>query len=744
MCIRDSINAEYGVAAGLTMAAAAHHEDPVPAGPSSPGPVFNDNSSWRGASRDVMGVTDGVLELDEVERRTFGEEDREESCGSNIGWLRLNKTAKKFFPPLQWVPVYSSTDLKGDLISGITVGCMLVPQSMAYAVLADLPPVNGLYSSFVGLLVYALFGTSRQLGLGPVAVVSLMVSSTLNADDSDANKVQQAAQLSFVVGMALTVLGLLRAGVMVNFISHSVMSAFTSAAGITIGASQFKHLFGLEVPRYDRAMVFQTTVKILSNLDHANGYAVIQGFSAILFLILLRLWKSSHPTPPEGCKAGWWCLRMLADFSALVVAAVWTSWAFLWNKGGINVPTVGDIPSGYSSPSTDSIPSFTEMEGILIVSVVIAMVGYLESMSVSQIMASKFQYRVDANQELLAIGAANVIASFFGAFPTVGSFSRTAVHGNVGARTNAAGAISAFVVFGSLYFLTTLFVYLPYSALAAMIEVAVLNLVDIQAFVEAYKLHKRDFVVMLVTFTTTLGLGVKEGLFTGICLSILLVVQHSAFPRCSIHGRRPTGNYRDVARFPDAVEDPRFIIVCLHAKIFFANANRFGAFVTKAILRAHSKALELEGTPQKEFEEARRPEKDELKWLILDARAITDIDLSGLHVLHGMSKSLEKKNDMRIVMCNASDKVRKQVQRAEGVMGHVLFTKLTSKDTEDAVEFCLNHSDPEAQDGVEANIVHEENTVKVPSMQPELQLHDRDEQAPEEHKGRLSPATLIL
>jgi len=562
-----------------------------------------------------------------------------------------------------------------------------VPQCMAYAVLANLPPVYGLYSSVVGVLVYSVLGTSRQLGLGPVAVVALMISNAISDDASDDERAKQAAQLAFTVGLVLLVLGVMRAGILVNFISHSVMSAFTSAAGITIAASQFKYLFGISVPRYKHAMVIQTVVKILSEIHTSNEYAVIMGFTAIGFLIILRIYKSKHPQPPEGCQCWWRFMIFLADFSALMVAAICTVWAWLWNKAGIEVETVGDIPSGYSSPGTDSVPSFNELEGILIVCVVIAMVGYLESMSVSQIMATKFGYRIDANQELIAIGAANLLGSFFMAFPTVGSFSRTAVHGNVGAKTPLSGAISGLIVLGALYLLTPLFVYLPYCALAAMIEVAVLNLVDIGAFIEAWKLHKRDFAVMLVTFVTTLGLGVKEGLFTGICLSILLVVQHSAFPRCSIHGKRPNGNYRDVSRFPDATEHPKYVIVVLHAKVFFANANRFGSFVNKAIARSlrHTEAE----TMKRDTVEDGMETQQQLEWLILDARAITDIDLSGLHVLGKMNITLEKKYDMKIVICNVSDKVRKQLSRAEEVTGHQIAVKVTSQDTEDAVNFCL-------------------------------------------------------
>ena len=641
------------------------------ADPSSPpGARIHDNAAWRGGARDVMGVVDGIVPVDENEARTFGDDNEDDPACAGQCWAKCCKIAQVAFPPLQWVPNYSLLDLKGDMISGITVGCMLVPQSMAYATLADLPPQNGLYSSCIGLIVYSLLGTSRQLGLGPVAVVSLMVASAIDPDDSDELKVAAASQLAFLVGIVLFVLGLLRAGVLVNFISHSVMSAFTSAAGITIGASQFKYLFGITVPRYDYAMVFQTIIKILSELDEANGYAVIMGFSSILALMLLRMWKSRHSAPPtEGCKVGWYILMGIADFSALVLALTTTIWAWLWNMADINVDTVGDIPSGYASPNGDGVPSFSETSSIMIVCMVIALVGYLESMSVAQIMASKFQYTVNANQELIAIGAANFIASFFSAFPCVGSFSRTAVHGNVGAKTQLAGAISSLIVLGALYFLTKLFVYLPYCALAAMIEVAVLNLIDINAFIEAWKLHKRDFIVMITTFVVTLCMSVKIGLFTGICLSILLVVQHSAFPRCSIHGKRPNGAYRDVGRFPDAVEIPSVLIVVLHAKIFFANANRFGSFVSKAIRRANEKQ-DVMPTGSGKTDQA-HGSKGDLNWLVLDARAITDVDLSGLHVLHEMCNTLRKKHQIEIVICNVSDKVKKQLNGAAEVLGDV-------------------------------------------------------------------------
>jgi len=610
------------------------------------------------------------------------EDDRDVQCvGAMDRVFRSTNAIGKTFPILKWGSEYSSEDFKGDINAGLTVGAMLVPQSMAYALLADLPPIYGLYSSIVPLVTYACLGTSRQLGVGPVAIVALMIASSFNGDMTVDQKVQQAMTMSFIVGLCMLIMGILRLGIVVNFISHSVMSAFTSAAGITIGCSQLKYLFGVEVKRYKVAAVFQTIYSILSDIGDWHGWTCLLGFTLFTVLLLMKQWKSAYPRDPNGNSIAWTVMAFFCDFSALFSAVIGTLWSYVYHKNGIEMVIVGDLPTGLSSPSFDCIPNFEDFESLFAVSLTIAIVGYLESIAVAQIMALKFKYKIDANQELLGIGMANFLGSLFSGFPVVGSFSRTAVNGNTGARTPLCGVISAMIVLLALSLITSLFYYLPLAALAAMIEVAVMNLIDFNEMYMAYVLDKRDFVVMIITFATTLGLGVKEGLFTGVLVSMALVVQHSAFPRIAILGKRTEktniNQYRDIKRFDDAKEQPGILIVRLDAKLFFANAAKFGEFVAKAIAmrNANDDAI-LDETS--------------LHSVLIDSRGINDVDLSGIHMLTEMASELERLG-LSLVFCNCNDMVKKRMMLSH-IKDSIPEAFMMVEDTQDAVDF-INSDD---------------------------------------------------
>jgi len=525
------------------------------------------------------------------------------------------------------------------------------------------------------LIVYVFFGTSRQIGIGPVAVVSLMIASAMDSDMSSEAKAERASYMAFTVGVIMIAMGLLRMGIVVNFISHSVMSAFTSAAGITIGTSQLKNIFGVTVPRYKVCSVPQTIIEIFKKADEWHWWTVFLGFTFFTMLFAMKKWKARFPKSNNGNSIMWYIMCYLADFSALICAVLGIVWCYLFNKSGIDVKHVGSIPEGLRAPSFDNVPSFDELEEIFIDSFIIAIVGFLESIAVSQIMALKFRYRINANQELIGIGTSNFVSALFSGFPIVGSFSRTAVNGNTGARTQMSGAIAGLVVLMALYALTSLFYYLPLAALSAMILVAVMNLIDFDEMILAYHLDKRDFVVMLVTFLTTILLGVKEGLFAGIALSILLVVQHSAFPRIAILGKTSKGQYRDVKRFDDAVQDPNILILRLDAKLFFANSAKFCDFIQKSVDRVTPKVNE-EG----EYEEARA-----VHTVLIDARGINDIDLSGIHALAELVETLHRQ-DLTLVFCNIKDLVKKRLLRSS--LSKVLPEDLLSdKDTQEVVDF---------------------------------------------------------
>jgi len=637
----------------------------------------HDSAEWRSQARGIMGVLDGIDKEEEEKEavQCVGVADRVKKQCAVIG---------TFFPPLVWVPNYTLEDFKGDINSGLTVGCMLVPQCMAYALLADLPPIYGMYSSVVPLMAYGILGTSRQCGLGPVAVIALMIASTFSSEMDEASKIQQAMYLSFMVGCIMVVMGMFRLGIMVNFISHSVMSAFTSGAGITIGTSQLKHFFGVKVKKYKYAMVFQTWYEIIADFENWSWWTVLMGFTMVALLVFLKMWKGWYPKSRDENKPNsiqWTIFATIADFSALVVALLGILWAYLFHLADIEVNYVGDIPSGLKSPSFDSAPGFDKFEELFMSALTIAIVGYLESIAVCQMMALKFNYKIDANQELIAIGAANFLGSLFGGFPVVGSFSRTAVNGNTGSRTQLCGIITSCIVLAALFLITSWFYYLPLCALAAMVEVAVLNLVDFHEMRMAWEMDKRDFIVMIITFLTTLGVGVKEGLFTGIFVSMALVVQHSAFPRIVVLGKRANGAYRDISKFgkgcafagdDPAEEIPGILIVRLDAKLFFANAAKFGEFVVH-----HCKKRTLELGDKWEV----NPER--VYSVLIDSRGINDTDLSGLHMLAEMHSEVSRL-DITMLYCNINDKVKKRLlQSAINIKDEWLI----QEDTEVAVQY---------------------------------------------------------
>lgn len=595
-----------------------------------------------------MGVVDGLEQEDEDEDvACVGAMDRVTKQCSIFG---------KFFPILTWGSQYSCEDAKCDINAGLTVGCMLVPQCMAYALLADLPVNYGLYSSVIPLYVYAFLGTSGQCGIGPVAVISLMISSSFTDDMDQDAKIEQAMYLSFIMGLLMVIMGCVRLGVIVNFISHSVMSAFTSGAGITIGTSQCKHLFGVTTTKFKLAYVFRTLAEIVTKFSEWSWETMAMGFSLWGLMLALKQWKGCYPKAKAGQPPNSWphtIFTLVCDFSALVCAVIGTFWAFGFRESGIAIKTAGEIPSGLQTPTIDAVPSFDKFEELVVTALLIAIVGYLESIAVCQIMALRTNTKIDANQELFAIGGANLIGSFFSGFPVVGSFSRTAVNGNTGSRTPMCGIITATVVLGALYFLTSLFYFLPLCALAAMVEVAVLNLVDFHEIYSAYQLDKRDFAVMMITFLTTLCWDVKMGLFIGVGASILLVVQHSAFPRVVVLGKRDNGQYRDKKRLTGCKDVPGVLIIRLDAKLFFANAAKFHSFVIDAVDKRDKVDEAGTGTLT--------------DTVIIDARGINDVDLSGLHMLHELVNEL-KRDERNLVFCNINDKVKKRMH-ASAVYG---------------------------------------------------------------------------
>nr|7V73_A Chain A, Prestin [Homo sapiens]7V74_A Chain A, prestin [Homo sapiens]7V75_A Chain A, prestin [Homo sapiens] len=489
-----------------------------------------------------------------------------------------------FFPILEWLPKYNLKEwLLGDLIAGLTVGSLQIPQGIAFALLAGLPPIYGLYSSFFPPLIYAFFGTSRHISVGPFAVVSLLVGSvverlvpddivlpggvnaTNGTEARDALRVQVAFTLTFLAGIIQLALGLLRLGFLVDFLSEPLISGFTTGAAIHILLSQLKYLLGLKIPRHSGPFsVIYSVISVFHNIPNTNIATL--GVSLLSFVLLLvvkelnKRFKKKLPVP------------IPAELIVVILATLISYYFNLAEKYGVSI--VGHIPKGLPPPSVPDLSLFPLVIGDAIA---IAIVGLAVSISVGKTFAKKHGYQIDGNQELIALGLMNIVGSFFSCYPATGSFSRSAVNESAGGKTQVAGIVAALVVLLVLLFLGPLFYYLPKAVLAAIIIVNLKGL--LMQFKDApklWKVDKLDFLIWLVTFLGVVFLSVEIGLLVGVGFSLLTVLLRTQRPRTSVLGRIPgTDIYRDVKQYPEAEEVPGVKIFRIDSPIYFANSEYF-------------------------------------------------------------------------------------------------------------------------------------------------------------------------
>ena len=529
---------------------------------------------------------------------------------------------KKYFPILQWIQGYNKDLLGGDLSAGLTVGIMLIPQGMAYAMLAGLPPIYGLYASTIPLLIYAIFGTSRQLAVGPVAMVSLLVASGVGAiaELGSDQFIGLAIALALLVGAIQFLLGAFRLGFLVNFLSHPVIAGFTSAAALIIGFSQLKHLLGLDIPR---GKVHETIIHVFQQFNDIDLITFLIGAGSIATILILKQINKRIPSP-------------------LIVVILGVALVSILGLDERGVAIIKDVPSGFPS---FILPSFSgeSFQLLLPIALTISLVSYMESYAVAKAIQNKHKtYHVDANQELIALGAANIVGSFFQAFPTTGGFSRTAVNDQAGAKTGVAAIISALVVVATLLFLTSYFYFLPKAILAAIILVAVLGLIDIKEAKYLWKTDRLDFVGFSLTAVSTLALGVENGIAIGVIYSLLLVIYKVSYPHIAELGRVPdTSSYRNVLRFEELETHDHIMILRFDAQLFFANASTLKSYILDEV-----------------------GERKEMRHLILDASAMNDLDSSAVHMLHDL-KVLLLERGVQLHLANVMGPVRDKMHKTK-------------------------------------------------------------------------------
>ncbi len=500
---------------------------------------------------------------------------------------------KQFVPILQWLPSYSQKELSGDLAAGLTVGVMLIPQGMAYAMIAGLPPIYGLYACTLPLILYAIFGTSRQLAVGPVAMVSLLTATGVGvlAEQGTETYIQLAISLALLIGLIQFSLGVFRLGFLVNFLSHPVISGFTSAAALIIGLSQLKHLLGVDIPRTHH--IHEILLHAAQQIGQINLPTLAIGLGGIG---LILLGKRIHPAMPS---------QLLAVIFGILVV-----WAFGLTDYGVKI--VGEVPQGLPA---FSVPRFdlATVEALLPAALAISLVGFMESIAVAKaIQARHKNYKVDPNQELLALGLANIGGAFFKSYPVTGGFSRTAVNDQAGAKTGMASIISAVFIMLTLLFFTPLFYYLPKAILASVIMVAVFGLIDYKEAIHLWTANRTDFALLLITFVATLTLGIEQGIGVGVVLSLAMVIFRTTRPHMARLGRIPgTRVYKNLERFEDLEVPENLLIVRFDAQLYFANVQHF-----RDTLESWADQM-----------------GDRLKAIILDAESINQIDSTGIHAL---------------------------------------------------------------------------------------------------------------
>ncbi len=520
---------------------------------------------------------------------------------------------QKYLPILTWGRHYNKAAFSSDIIAALIVTIMLIPQSLAYALLAGLPPQAGLYASIAPIILYTIFGTSRALAVGPVAVISLMTAATLG------NIVEQGAMgyaiaaltLAFLSGVILLAMGVFKLGFLANFLSHPVIAGFITASGVIIATSQLKNIFGVDASGHN---LLELVVSLFEHLGEINWITFVLGASTTAFLFWVR--KGMKPMlRARGLTAGAADVATKAGPVLAVVVTTLVVWAFDLSAKGVKI--VGDVPQSLP-PLTMPDVSMNLMTLLFVPALLISIIGFVESISVAQTLAAKKRQRIDPNQELIGLGAANVGAAFTGGFPVTGGFSRSVVNFDAGAETPAAGAFTAVGLAIAALALTPLIFFLPKATLAATIIVAVLSLVDFSILKRSWGYSKADFFAVLTTIVLTLGMGVEVGVTAGVILSIFLHLHKTTKPHIAEVGLVPnTQHFRNTLRH-DVQTVPHVLSLRIDESLYFANAKFLEDYLYDRVAG---------DTP--------------IKHVVLMGSAINEVDLSALESLEAINERLD-------------------------------------------------------------------------------------------------------
>lgn len=523
---------------------------------------------------------------------------------------RSKPSLARVLPIAGWLPSYRRADLRGDLVAGLTTAVMLIPQAMAYAMLAGLPPIHGLYASTLPLLGYALFGSSPQLAVGPVAMDSLLVAVAVGAIASVGSEAYLAAAvlLAAMVGVIQIAMGLLRAGFLTNFLSRPVLSGFTSAAALVIAISQLPQLLGLALPR--ELATHEIVIAAARRLGEVSLATLLLGLASLALLITLqRKW----PRLPRAL--------------IVVVLGSLAVWGLGLDRAGVAI--VGAVPRGLPRPSVPVV-DLALLRSLGPAALAIALLSFLEAISVGKALAGQGssgtdRVRPDPNRELVGLGVANVLASFVRGYPLAGGLSRTAVNAQAGARTGMAGVITALAVVLTLLLLTPAFHHLPKAVLAAIIASAVAGLVDVAMIRRLWQIERSELGLLILTFAATLGVGIVEGIGIGVAASLALFVVRATRPHTALLGRLPGSEvYRNLARFPEALAPDGVLVVRIDAQFYFGNVDFLERTLDALLAEASAEGRDIHA-------------------IVIDASSINRLDSSADAALHDIHADLQSR-----------------------------------------------------------------------------------------------------
>ncbi|XP_024022463.1 probable sulfate transporter 3.4 [Morus notabilis] len=551
-----------------------------------------------------------------------------------------------FFPIFQWGPHYNVGLLRSDVISGLTIASLAIPQGISYAKLADLPPIVGLYSSFVPPLIYSLLGSSKHLGVGPVSIASLVMGSMLSEAVSPVQQpdlyLKLAFTATFFAGVFQSSLGLLRLGFIIDFLSKATLVGFMAGAAVIVSLQQLKGLLGI-VHFTSKMQLAPVMSSVFNNRNEWSWQTIVIGFGFLVFLLATRHISMRKP------KLFW--ISAAAPLTSVILS---TLIVFLLKSKSPHISVIGHLPKGLNPPSSNMLYFSGHYLGVAIkTGIVTGILSLTEGVAVGRTFASLENYQVDGNKEMIAIGLMNIAGSCSSCYVTTGSFSRSAVNYNAGAKTAVSNIVMSSAVLVTLLFLMPLFYYTPNVILAAIIITAVIGLIDYQSAYRLWKVDKLDFLACLASFFGVLFISVPLGLAIAVGVSVFKILLHVTRPNTMALGNIPgTQIYQNLTRYREAFRVPSFLILAVESPIYFANST----YLQERILR----------WVREEEERILATNDSTLKCIILDMTAVTAIDTSGIDMIRELKKMLDKRS-LQLVLANPGGTVMEKLQQSNAL-----------------------------------------------------------------------------